>query len=191
MNGIELDGRVIKVRFTRPGRIDAPSDDNSSSSSRVSRASSADGKAVVPETETRVVVGNLPQGYTYREVFGMCSLFGEVKKVKLYIKSSRSDVTGLDEANDEQVEQDAAAVGDAAAAEDDDDGVSAQQQQQQRQRAGKDDGSAVVFMAGRDAAERVVAELNKRQVQGSKLQASLYRSRPKKSAAADSAASSA
>jgi RNA recognition motif-containing protein len=187
MNGSELDGRIIRVRFTRRGRTDAPSDDSSSSSSGSSRvlgASSGDGQSVLPtETESRVVVSNLPEGFTWREVFGMCSLFGEVNKVKLYSKSSSSkDVTGLGDENDEQVEQDAAAVGDAAAAEEDDDSSSAQQKQQQR--AAQDGGSAVVMISGRDAAERVVAELNKREVQGSRLRASFYNSRPKKKAAA-------
>jgi RNA recognition motif-containing protein len=190
MNGSELDGRRIKVRFTRRGRTDASNDD-SSSSGRVRGASSGDGQSVSPtETESRVVVSNLPEGFTWREVFGMCSLFGEVNKVKLYLKSSSSkDVTGLEDENDEQVEQDAAAVGDAAAADEDVDSSSAQQQQQQR--TGQDGGSAVVMISGRDAAERVVAELNNREVQGSRLRASFYRSRPKKKAAAAAAASSA
>jgi hypothetical protein len=100
----------------------------------------------------------------------MCSLFGHVNKVKLYSKGSSSS-SGIDEDAAEQVEQDAAAVdGDAAAEEEEEQ----QQQQQQRNQAG---GAAVVMMDSREGAERVIAELHMRDVQGSSLQARFYNER--------------
>ncbi|KAF6256188.1 hypothetical protein COO60DRAFT_1530923 [Scenedesmus sp. NREL 46B-D3] len=187
MNGVELDGRAIRVRLARPGRTDAPGDSSGGTAESAAAASSGSGSAeygAASETETRVVVSNLPAGFTYREVFGMCSLFGEVTKVIMYSKSSSKGVPGHEGDAEvvEQVEQDAAAVeGDAAADDEDEQGGSGATQQQEGRR--KQGGSAVALMVGRSAAERVVAELDKRVVQGARVRAYLYRPRVGKKAA--------
>ena len=118
------------------------------------------------ETETRIVVKQLPASFTWQEVFGMCSVFGDVRRVQMVDKAKNKT-------------SEAAAVAESSS------GGSSEGEQKRKLVP-----AAVVYLSSREAAEKALAALDGLEVQGSKLRANIYRGYREKaqSAAAEAVA---
>eukprot|EP00879_Flechtneria_rotunda_P001783 GHRR01001947.1.p1 GENE.GHRR01001947.1~~GHRR01001947.1.p1 ORF type:complete len:424 (+),score=154.57 GHRR01001947.1:182-1453(+) len=162
LHGSDLDGREISVRLARPGRIDTTDSGSVGSNS----ADGDDGFSGATATETRITVKNLPQSFTWREVWGMCSVFGEVRRVNLYDKGAASKVTADDGAEAAAATAEGAEVADLQASD---------EVCNQQATAGQRGRAAIAYMGDRQAAEQAVVTLNGLVVQGSALSVRLYR----------------
>lgn len=142
----------------KPVRAERVAADADSSSTAV--GSNAPPKALSggSETETRVVVKQLPASFTWREVLGMCSIFGEVKNVQMLNKGKGEGEEGAEET-----------------AEAGDNSSSAEGGSSEGHKAEPVQKYAVVRMADRESAERVIAGLYAVSVKGDKLRVHIFR----------------
>lgn len=158
--GTELVGRKVFLRSTRPGRVEAAGEDSSAADTPAdTAAAAAPAVAEVPAAAassagsntqpSALVLFGLPPSFTWREVMGLCSFFGDVRNVT----RMRSDIKSSDGTNN---------TGAAAEA-----GVASSPDQARQGQP------SFVNMDSAEAAGRAVAALNGHTVQGHKLVAGL------------------
>lgn len=143
-----LGDRQLRLTANRPVRVEGLSSDAGGVKP------SADGLKGAPETETRIVLMMLPEKFTWREVYGMCSVFGQVQSVWMEKKAKGE-------------EAEAAAATEGAESSSSDESSKGQKQKLPR--------VAVATMVDRRSAETAIANLHRLTVDGSRLRVRIYK----------------